>query len=124
MHSSSKADDHFIIGRIVMSKNGIAYRLVAAAMGVAMGSLALTGLAAKPASAASVPAAAPPAAELPVTGGVFAEVQQAPTSAEKKAILESNGFVNTSGNTYELSKEGLTIGVSVPDEPREDVVWP
>ncbi|WP_434181397.1 hypothetical protein RI685_16360 (plasmid) [Clavibacter michiganensis] len=62
--------------------------------------------------------------ELPVSGGVFAEVEKAPTLAEKKAILESNGFVNTGGNTYESSKDGFTIGTSLADEPRKDVVSP
>jgi hypothetical protein len=109
-----------------MPKYGMNNRFLAGAMGVAVASLALTGLAVGPASAATAPAPAAPSAavELPVTGGVFAEVEKAPTLAEKKAILESNGFVNTGGNTYESTSGGFTIGTTLTPEPRKDVVSP
>ncbi|WP_316289047.1 hypothetical protein [Clavibacter michiganensis] len=126
IHSSSKADINFI-GGIAMSKNAFTNRFLTGVVGVAVASLALTGLAAGPASAATAPTAAAPASaavELPVTGGVFAEVEKAPTLAEKKAILESNGYVNTTGNTYESTVDGFTIGTTLPDEPRKDVVSP
>lgn len=116
-----------------MSKNVFTNRFVSGAVGVAVASLALSGLVAGPASAApATTAAAPmttaaapaPAVELPVSGGVFAEVEKAPTLAEKKAILESNGFVNTGGNTYESTEGGFTIGTTLAQEPRKDVVSP
>ncbi|XXM92948.1 hypothetical protein WM457_02783 [Clavibacter nebraskensis] len=118
MHSSSKADTNFI-GGIAMSKNAFTNRFVSGAVGVAVAAPATT--AAAPMTTAAAPA---PAVELPVSGGVFAEVEKAPTLAEKKAILESNGFVNTGGTTYESTEGGFTIGTTLAEEPRKDVVSP
>jgi len=112
-----------------MSKRATKQRFLTGVMSASVASLALTGLMAGPAGAAPSDSASSSApieaqASVPVTGGILADVNAASTEAEKRALLESNGYVNTTGNTYEATQAGFTIGYTIPQTPSKDIVSP
>ncbi len=82
------------------------------AVGAIAGAFALAALGAGPANAApattstSTPTSA--GIEIPVTGGLFGAVQATSSVAEKRALLEEGGFVESSPGLYTNTVDGFT----------------
>ncbi len=94
------------------------------AVGAIAGAFALAALGAGPANAApattstSTPTSA--GIEIPVTGGLFGAVQATSSVAEKRALLEEGGFVESSPGLYTNTVDGFTAEyrVTAPPPPK------
>ncbi len=94
------------------------------AVGAIAGAVALAALGAGPANSApattstSTPTSA--GIEIPVTGGLFGAVQATSSVAEKRALLEECGCVESSPGLYTNTVDGFTgeYRVTAPRPPR------
>jgi hypothetical protein len=94
-------------------------------LGAMAGAFALAAFGAGPVAAAPVTASASAGVEIPITGGLFAEVQAAPSVAEKRALLERGGFVESSPGLYTNTVDGFTAEYRVTaPPPRTGVAQP